>query len=233
MKLFYWQEKTSLGLLTVVTADEKCCHVAFPSKPWGKIMDWLTRVFPDTPLKKDKRAADPVLQDLADYLAGNLQVFSTPLLFKGTPFQKKVWQELVKVPFGKTASYGDLACRTNSSPRAVGGAMGANPVAIIAPCHRVIGTDGSLTGFGGGFSVKKKLLEIENIIPGEGEKVSHWLSRHQANPRYLGNRAKKTFCRPDCPIIAHRDLRQTIPALFNTTEEAEASGYKPCRHCLG
>ncbi|MCP4340323.1 MAG: methylated-DNA--[protein]-cysteine S-methyltransferase [Desulfobulbaceae bacterium] len=83
---------------------------------------------------------------------------------KGTAFQKRVWQELQKIPFGQTTSYGEIAKRIGNSKasRAVGMANGKNPIPIIVPCHRVIGKDGSLTGFGGGLDIKKQLLKLEN-----------------------------------------------------------------------
>ena len=87
-----------------------------------------------------------------------------PLLFVGTDFQKAVWNELLKIPFGKTVSYGEMALRIGmpKAVRAVANANGANSISIFAPCHRVIGSDRSLTGYGGGLSAKKFLLELES-----------------------------------------------------------------------
>jgi methylated-DNA-[protein]-cysteine S-methyltransferase len=92
-----------------------------------------------------------------------LTKFSTPVAFSGTPFQKTVWQELRRIPYGETISYLELAKRIDNEKavRAVGMANGANPIAIIVPCHRVIGSNGSLTGFGGGLPTKRALLELE------------------------------------------------------------------------
>ena len=91
-----------------------------------------------------------------------------PLAPHGTPFQLKVWKELRRIPYGKTLSYGELAARIGNpaASRAVGAANGKNPISIIVPCHRVIGADGSLTGFGGGLPVKRQLLELEGVLPG-------------------------------------------------------------------
>ncbi len=104
-----------------------------------------------------------VRRELDEYFAGRLRAFSTPLAFEGTPFQHEVWTELCRIPYGETISYGELARRIRKpdAVRAVGAANGANPIAIIVPCHRVIGADGSLTGFGGGLPVKKALLALE------------------------------------------------------------------------
>lgn len=103
------------------------------------------------------------------YFSGNIPDFLPPLSLKGTDFQMRVWQKLCKIPYGKTVSYGALAKelaaetgKTKMSAQAVGNAVGKNPIAIIIPCHRVIGTDGSLTGFAGGLEVKKELLILEN-----------------------------------------------------------------------
>ena len=98
------------------------------------------------------------------YFGGGLTTFSLPLLLKGTPFQTEVWKALLKVPFGSTASYGELAVAIGNpkAVRAVGKANGDNPLAIVVPCHRIIGTDGKLTGYGGGLWRKKALLELES-----------------------------------------------------------------------
>jgi len=106
-----------------------------------------------------------VLQQLGEYFAGNRQNFEVKLHLQGTDFQHSVWQELQRVPYGKTASYGEIAERIDNPKacRAVGGANGKNPIPIIIPCHRIIGNDGSLTGFGGGIELKKTLLRLENI----------------------------------------------------------------------
>ena len=102
------------------------------------------------------------------YFSGRDPGFSPPLCLKGTDFQNKVWNILLKIPYGKTVTYGQIAeimvktgWMVKVSARAVGGAVGRNPVSIIVPCHRVIGADGSLTGYAGGVERKKKLLALE------------------------------------------------------------------------
>jgi len=104
-----------------------------------------------------------IRKELDQYFAGRLKQFSTPVAFRGTPFQTTVWQELRRIPYGETISYLELAKRIDNQKavRAVGMANGANPIAIIVPCHRVIGSNGSLTGFGGGLPTKRALLELE------------------------------------------------------------------------
>lgn len=106
---------------------------------------------------------EKTVAQLDEFFAGKRKVFSIPLLFVGSGFQKAVWNGLMKIPYGKTISYGELA-RSIGIPkavRAVANANGANAISIFAPCHRVIGSDGSLTGYGGGLAAKKMLLELE------------------------------------------------------------------------
>ena len=100
---------------------------------------------------------------LTDYFTGNLRRFDLPLQLRGTPFQVAVWRALQDIPYGQTISYGELARRVGNpkSSRAVGLANGSNPIPIIVPCHRVIGSNGKLTGYGGGLCNKETLLELE------------------------------------------------------------------------
>jgi methylated-DNA-[protein]-cysteine S-methyltransferase len=102
-------------------------------------------------------------RQLAEYFDGRLTVFDLPLDMAGTPFQQRVWAALLDIPYGATATYGQLAADLGnpSASRAVGLANGRNPVSIIVPCHRVVGSDGSLTGYGGGLERKRFLLDLE------------------------------------------------------------------------
>ncbi|MFT5697428.1 MAG: methylated-DNA-[protein]-cysteine S-methyltransferase [Desulforhopalus sp.] len=104
-----------------------------------------------------------ITKQLDEYFSGKRQVFNLLLEMTGTKFQKQVWQELTKIPYGTTSSYGEIAKQINNPKacRAVGMANNKNPIPIIIPCHRVIGKNGSLTGFGGGFDVKQQLLDLE------------------------------------------------------------------------
>jgi O-6-methylguanine DNA methyltransferase len=104
-----------------------------------------------------------VFKQLGEYLSRQRQEFDLPLEILGTDFQRKVWNELTKIPYGETISYGELANQMEDKNlmRAVAAANGANPIPIVIPCHRVIGADGSLTGYGGGLDVKQKLLQLE------------------------------------------------------------------------
>ena len=103
-------------------------------------------------------------EQLTAYFAGKLKRFEIPLEPAGTPFQQRVWTELQRIPYGKTISYGELANRIGNSKasRAVGLANGSNPISIVIPCHRVIGSNGKLVGYGGGLDTKRRLLDFES-----------------------------------------------------------------------
>jgi methylated-DNA-[protein]-cysteine S-methyltransferase len=150
------------------------CHF---ESPIGKIMvagekAGLKRI--GFPAEKGKRDPDPAweegkedlkeaVQQLEAYFSGKLKAFRLKLAPEGTPFQLSVWQALQDIPYGQTVSYGELARRIGKpkASRAVGAACARNPLPIVIPCHRVIGSTGGLTGFGGGLDVKKALLELE------------------------------------------------------------------------
>ena len=110
-------------------------------------------------------------RQLGEYFANSRTVFDVPLDARGTDFQRAVWRELSRIPFGTTCSYAEIAERIGNpkSVRAVGAANGSNPISVIVPCHRVIGADGSLTGFGGGLDLKRSLLEFEGVLLAVGE----------------------------------------------------------------
>jgi methylated-DNA-[protein]-cysteine S-methyltransferase len=155
--LFYTRiDDSPVGPL-LLAGDRDALHVlAFGvgSRPREIDADWM----PDT-----KGVLKGVRRELDDYFSGKLKTFSTGLAFNGTEFQNSVWKQLTRIPYGETISYLELARRIGNpkAMRAVGLANGANPIAIIVPCHRVIGSNGSLTGFGGGLPTKRALLELE------------------------------------------------------------------------
>ena len=105
-------------------------------------------------------------RQLAEYLEGKRRVFDLPLRLEGSDFQKAVWDVVGRIPYGQTASYGEIAHLVGKpkASRAVGAANGANPIPIVVPCHRVIGADGSLTGYGGGLALKSRFLALEGIL---------------------------------------------------------------------
>lgn len=113
--------------------------------------------------EKNTELLQEVKRQLEEYFSGRLQNFDLPLKPKGTDFQKQVWKALLTIPYGETKSYEDIAKQIGKEKavRAVGGANHVNPISIVIPCHRVIGKNGNLTGYGGGLEVKEKLLELE------------------------------------------------------------------------
>lgn len=113
--------------------------------------------------QEDESFFTETLHQLKEYFAGIRREFLLPIAPRGTPFQERVWKELCRIPYGETASYGAIAARIGNPKacRAVGMANNKNPIPIIIPCHRIIGKDGSLTGFGGGLDVKRQLLDLE------------------------------------------------------------------------
>jgi len=132
-----------------------------------RLVHFMTRRRPKSPQgdwAEDKMPFKEVIRQIEAYFDGKLKDFDLPLILDGTAFQLLVWNNLRKIPYGETVSYGQLAKRIGSpdAARAVGLANGSNPIPIIIPCHRVIGSNGDLTGFGGGLPVKKKLLALES-----------------------------------------------------------------------
>ncbi|MDC0766359.1 methylated-DNA--[protein]-cysteine S-methyltransferase [Streptomyces sp. HD] len=114
--------------------------------------------------ERDETPFGPVIDQLTDYFTGELKEFTLELSLNGTEFQRRVWDQLRRIPYGETRSYGQLADALGNSgaSRAVGLANGKNPIGIIVPCHRVVGANGGLTGYGGGLDRKQRLLDFEN-----------------------------------------------------------------------
>ncbi|GGX22110.1 methylated-DNA--[protein]-cysteine S-methyltransferase [Streptomyces noursei] len=121
-----------------------------------------------TPADPDERPFAATIAQLRAYFRGELTTFDLPLALHGTPFQRRVWAALRTIPYGETLSYGQLAERLGNptASRAVGLANGRNPIGIIVPCHRVVGANGSLTGYGGGLDRKRRLLDFERTTDG-------------------------------------------------------------------
>ena len=153
-KMNYCYVESPLGKL-LLSGNERLESLHFPL---GK-----TRIEPEKEWVYTEAVFSEAIDQLKDYFKGERKRFDLELSVQGTAFQKSVWKELVKIPYGETISYGELAQRIGNpkASRAVGLANGKNPISIIIPCHRVIGKDGSLTGFGGGLEAKKALLEFE------------------------------------------------------------------------
>jgi methylated-DNA-[protein]-cysteine S-methyltransferase len=160
---------TSIGDLTLAADDDGAITgVGFGGRAAAEAIDDPG----EAPAATNGRAAtsgnpaaalDAAATQLREYLAGERTAFDLPLRPHGNPFEQLVWAELARIPYGETTSYGEIARRIGhpGAARAVGRANGRNPIAIVLPCHRVIGSDGSLTGYGGGLDLKRALLTLE------------------------------------------------------------------------
>lgn len=154
MTLFFDTLPTPIGVLSLEADETGLTAIHFPGRS------------PYTP--KSSNTSDLLAEaarELQAYFEGRLTAFSVPLNWRGTPFQETVWRALMDIPYGETVSYGEIAKAIGrpKSARPVGGAVGRNPLPIIVPCHRVIGSDQSLTGFTGGIDIKVALLEQEGL----------------------------------------------------------------------
>lgn len=144
---------TGIGVLEVVADQQGVVSVLFADTP-------------DPAAQCASRTVQQCLAELDQYFSGRCAAFTVPLHLVGTPFQQEVWHALLTIPFGHTASYGEIAHLLGrpSAARAVGGAVHRNPISIIVPCHRIIGSDGSLTGYAGGLHRKEWLLAHERRV---------------------------------------------------------------------
>jgi methylated-DNA-[protein]-cysteine S-methyltransferase len=152
----YTHFDSPVGSLLLVGRDGRLLEIRFPRKDGSSD--------PDPGWVESARPFDEAKRQLDAYFKGRLEEFDLDLAPEGTPFQLRVWGELRKIPYGETISYGELARRVGNpkASRAVGAANGRNPISIVVPCHRVIGSSGSLTGFGGGLDRKRTLLDLES-----------------------------------------------------------------------
>ena len=153
--MYYDYFDSPIGRLMLAMDGQGLRHIDFER---GK---YPTEIGPDW--ERGRGALHEVRSQLTAYFSGRLTTFDLPLAPNGTEFQQQVWLELLRIPYGATTSYGEIARRLGdpTASRAVGAANGRNPLPIVVPCHRVVGADGSLTGFGGGLPVKRFLLDLE------------------------------------------------------------------------
>ncbi len=149
--------RSPVGVLTLIASNDGLAAILWENDRPGRVRLGVVAQDADHPVLRETG------RQLGEYFAGRRKTFDLPLDFAGTAFQKKVWDALLTIPFGETRSYAQIATQIGqpTAVRAVGAANGRNPISIVAPCHRVIGSSGKLTGFAGGLDVKAKLLRLE------------------------------------------------------------------------
>ncbi|MFC5589614.1 methylated-DNA--[protein]-cysteine S-methyltransferase [Sporosarcina soli] len=147
----------------IAATEQGLCYVGPQNAPFDELAVWAKKRLPTYSLVEDQVMLQPYTVELIDYIEGKRKTFSRPVDLHGTVFQQTVWKALQEIPYGQTISYTDVAenIQKPQAVRAVGTAIGANPVLIIVPCHRVIGKNGKLTGFRGGLDMKEQLLALE------------------------------------------------------------------------
>ncbi|WP_339160910.1 methylated-DNA--[protein]-cysteine S-methyltransferase [Siminovitchia sp. FSL H7-0308] len=161
----YWSLLEHKNWRFYIAATSKgLVYVGSPNKPLEELSAWVEKHFPDSQLVEHEKNLAPYKMQIIEYLEGKRKEFTFPVDYKGTPFQLSVWNTLCEIPYGQTKTYSDIANYLNkpTAARAVGAAIGANPIMIAVPCHRIVGKNGALTGYRGGLAMKSKLLELES-----------------------------------------------------------------------
>lgn len=171
-QLYSAEVDSSIGTITLTASNNGICHLDFQAyaDTQSGLQQWAQRQFGTSDVSVQLVQAEEhdglreAERQLKLYFAGRLRQFDLPLHMLGTPFQQKVWAALQHIPYGETCTYKDIAVMLGQpgAMRAVGGANNRNPVSIIVPCHRVIGANGQMVGYGGGLPIKTSLLELEN-----------------------------------------------------------------------
>ena len=153
-----------IGELLIGSSGDRLCLLWFGTNEVGlAVEDMISRKLDAEFVERNDEVLEKTRKQVNEYLSGNRKEFDIPLLMIGTDFQRRVWKALIRIPYGATSTYGRIAedIGIPRAFRAVGGAAGANPISIIIPCHRVIGSNGGLVGYGGGLPLKKWLLRLE------------------------------------------------------------------------
>jgi methylated-DNA-[protein]-cysteine S-methyltransferase len=156
----YWDKlEFNEGKIYIAATGKGLSYVGSPEEDYED----MAKRYPAAVFEKNPEFLKPYKEELTDYLEGKTVEFSLPVDVKGTPFQEVVWAALREIPYGETYTYSDIAEKIGkpAAVRAVGSAIGANPVLITVPCHRVIGKNGAITGYRGGIAMKQQLLELE------------------------------------------------------------------------
>jgi len=227
--------KTKIGELILGSFDGKLCILDVRYRRMrGTVDKRIQKGLNSEFFEKDDEVLAETRKQIDEYLAGERKEFEIPILLVGSDFQKQVWQELINVKYGETASYLDLVKRINNEKavRAVASANGANSIALIIPCHRIIESNGGLGGYGGGLPVKKRLLKIEggNTILTDDEKYN-FIGKKETKYNYKFITAVKTtkiFCLPSCS--ARKPNRENV-VFYDTKKEAIKNGFRACKVC--
>ena len=148
----------------IAKTDQGLCYIGSPNAPFSELETWVTKKIPQVHLVKSEEVLQVEVHELAEFLQGKRDNFTFPIHLIGTDFQKEVWQSLQSIPYGETKTYTDIAAQISrpQAVRAVGTAIGANPLLMIIPCHRVLAKNGGLAGFRAGVEMKKALLQLEH-----------------------------------------------------------------------
>lgn len=163
MKNIYWTSINRKEWEIIIAASDE--GLSFVGTSIDEVEDWCKKHYKYAVLVEDEEKTAEYQKQYEEYFEGKRTTFEFPLDLQGTEFQQQVWQALLQVPFGKTTCYSEIANKIHNpkAVRAVGGAIGANPILIAVPCHRIIGKNGKLTGFRSGIPLKKELLGIEKV----------------------------------------------------------------------
>jgi methylated-DNA-[protein]-cysteine S-methyltransferase len=183
------QFHSPIGRILAASRNMRIVKIALPGESDDSFHSWVRNRFPDDNLEEGSASVlKSLFGQLADYFEKRLQQFDLAIEFSGTDFQKSVWTALLNIPYGRVISYGELACRLAKpigASRAIGSANGANPLPIVVPCHRVIGQNGKLVGYGGGLGTKAWLLRLEaqqEPLPFDCGGSEHDLSNKSGSP---------------------------------------------------
>ncbi len=157
---------SKVGLIYVASTEKGACKISVPRQNRKDFFGWLHENFDNNEVVDNKSRNKEIIDQLTRYFNGRLAKFNLPIDLIGSPFQIRVWKELNKIPYGTTISYKQLAKRLGTSKgfQAIGRANAANPLPIVVPCHRVLGTDGSLVGYSSGIKTKEFLLKLEGAL---------------------------------------------------------------------
>jgi O-6-methylguanine DNA methyltransferase len=228
MTTVWWSEAdTAIGRFGLASTERGLAALLFEDE----LPEWelrLRRLVGEHDLRPDDGRNAAAARQLAEYASGDRRSFDLPLDARGTAFQRRVWAAVAAVPYGRSATYREIAARIGQpgAARAVGAANGANPLPIVVPCHRVVGADGRLHGYAGGLALKRRLLGLEGALPREDESWRAWADRLRG--RLVGPRTTRIYCRPECRYTGRLSR---VPAIFESAEEARAEGRRACAVC--